>query len=88
MKENIETEKQSFKIKIKFLDNIIYLNSMFKDCETLFSIHNFQNLNTKYLKTIHDLFSECNSLLFIDDISNWNINNINNRVHYLINALH
>ena len=77
LEENIENEKQIFKIKIKFLDNIIYLNSMFKDCESLSSVYNFQNINTKYLKTIYDLFYGCYSLLSIDDISNWNINNIN-----------
>jgi len=78
MKENIENHKQHFKIKIKFLDNIIKMNSMFKGCESLTSVINFQNINTKYLKTLYDLFNECNSLLYIDDISNWNISNINN----------
>ena len=34
LKENIKNQKQIFKIKIKFLDNIFYLNSMFKDCES------------------------------------------------------
>ena len=32
LKENIENEKQNLKIKIKFLDYIIYLESMFEDC--------------------------------------------------------
>ena len=66
-----------YKIKIKFLDNIIYLNSMFKDCESLSSVYNFQNLNTKFLNSIYDLFNGCCSLLNIDDISIWNLNNIN-----------
>ena len=78
LEENIGNEKQIFKIKIKFFDNIIHLNSMFKDCKSLSSVYNFQNLNTKYLRTIYDLFLICTSLLYIDDISNWNINNINN----------
>ena len=73
LKENIENIKQIFKIKIKFLDNIIFLNSMFRDCESLFSVYNLQNINTKYLKTIYDLFAGCSSLLYINDISNWNI---------------
>ena len=78
LKENIECQKSHCKIKIKFLDNIIKLNSMFSNCKSLYSIHNFKNLNTKYLKTIFELFAGCNSLSNIDDISNWNINNINN----------
>ena len=63
LKENIEYRelKTLFLVKIKFLDNIIYLNSMFKDCKSLFCIYNFQNLNTKYLKTIYDLFYGCDS---------------------------
>ena len=52
LQENIEDEKQIFKIKIKFLDIIINLQSIFEKCKTLYSIHNFQNINTKYLKNI------------------------------------
>jgi len=78
VKENIENHKKNIKIKIKFLDNIIKMNSMFKECNSLISVINFQNINTKYLKTLYDLFNGCNSILYIDDISNWNISNINN----------
>ena len=79
LKENIINEKLivKIKIKIKFLDNIINLNSMFKDCKLLSSIYNFGNLNTKYLKSMHDLFYGCILLSKIDDISNWNTNYIN-----------
>ena len=47
LKESIEynESKTLFLIKIKFLDNIIYLISMFQDCKSLFCIYNFQNLN-------------------------------------------
>ena len=69
--------KNILKLKIKFLDNIFYLNSMFEDNISLSSIYHFQHLNTKYLKTINDLFAGCSSLIYIDDISNWNTNNIN-----------
>ena len=78
LKEKIGNKTNKiYKIKIKFLDNIININSMFKDCDLLTSVQNLQNLNTKYLKSIKNLFDGCSSLLFIDDISNWNINNIN-----------
>ena len=77
MKKIIGITKQIFKVKIKFLDNAIFLNSMFRDCQILSSVYNFQNINTKYLKTIYQLFCKCSLLLNIDDISNWNINNIN-----------
>ena len=77
LKEAIKINK-IFKIKIKFLDLIIKLNSMFENCESLSYVNNFQNFNTKYLRGLYNLFSKCSSLLYIDDISNWNITNINN----------
>ena len=77
LKENIKSKIKVCKIKIKFFDNIIKLNSMFEDCKSLSSVHNFQYLTTKYLKTIFNLFCGCHSLKFIDDISNWIIDNIN-----------
>ena len=46
LKENIVNQNHFFKSKIIFLDNIIKLNSMFKNCKLLSSINNFQNLNT------------------------------------------
>ena len=44
LKEIVGNHKQSFKIEIKFLDIIIYLNSMLKDCELLSGIYKFQNI--------------------------------------------
>ena len=83
LEENIENKKQIFKIQIKFLDIILYLNSMFENCKSLSSVDNFQNINTKYLKKkICCLFCGCNSLLYINDISNWNLKNIND-ISYL-----
>jgi len=74
LKENLEYQKHFEQIiKIKFFDCILYLNCMFKDCESLSSIKNFQNLNTNNLKEIYSLFEGCNSLLYIDDISIWNM---------------
>ncbi len=85
LKENKESiiNKDS-KIRINFFDNIIKLNSMFEGCESLSSA--LINFNTKYLKTINNLFYGCSSLLNIDDISNnWNINdNTNYNNPYII----
>ena len=78
IKEIVGIQNQYFKIKIKFLDNIFYLNSMFRGCKSLISVYNFQNINSKYLKNITKLFGGCSSLLYIDDISNWNLDNVNN----------
>ena len=56
LKEIVRINKQSVKIKINFLDNPIYLNSMFKDCKLLSGVYNFKNFNTKYLKAMCYLF--------------------------------
>ena len=45
LEENIVNKKQFLKIEIKFIDNIIELNSMFKDCNLLSSIYKFQNFD-------------------------------------------
>ena len=52
IKEIVENQKQSLKIKIKFLDNIIKLNSMFKDCKSLSGVYNLENFKTKFLSSI------------------------------------
>ena len=71
LKENIKSKiKKIYKIKIKFFDNIIKLNYMFKDCESLSSVYNLHNLNAKYLKSLRSLFYGCGSLLNIEYISN------------------
>jgi len=69
--------KKVVKIRIHFLDIIICLNYMFKNCEALSSVYNLQYFNTKYLKKIYGLFYGCSSLSFIDGIFNWNISKIN-----------
>ena len=51
LKENIDSS--IYKVKIKFVDNIIHLNSMFSDCKSLSSVDNLQYFNTKYLRTIN-----------------------------------
>ena len=75
LKENIDSS--IYKVKIKFFDDIIHLNSMLSDCKSLLFVDNLQHFNTKHLKTINFLFFRCTSLLYIDDISSWNLNNIN-----------
>jgi len=78
LEENNNNEiNKIYKIKIKFFDNIINISFMFKDCKSLSSVYNLENLNTKYLKSLKNIFEGCSSLLFINDISNWNIININ-----------
>ena len=79
MKENLENKKHFEQIiKIKFFDCIFYLNSMFKDCESLSSIKNFQNINMNKINDISQMLFRCSSLKETPDISKWNLNNIKN----------
>ena len=79
LKDNLENQKH-FKqiIKIKFFDCIFYLNCMFKDCESLSSIKNFQNINMNKINDISQMFFKCSSLKEISDISKWDLSNIKN----------
>ena len=71
----------SYKIKIKILENIIYLNSMFKNCKNLINLKLSIPINTKYLKNVSHLFDGCSELRELPDISNWNTNNVTNMCH-------
>jgi len=68
--ENIE---KSFKIKLKLLEDLINLYSMFYNCSSLVSINNF---HFKKLKNISRLFYGCSNLKSLPDISNWDISKV------------
>ena len=55
------------------------MDSIFKDCIKLLSLPNISKINTKYVKNMNCLFSNCSSLINIDNnISNWHTNNATN----------
>ena len=56
-KISIEIKDNDHKIKTKFLDNIINLDSMFEGCTFLLKISNFNNI--KKLKSMKKLFFGC-----------------------------
>ena len=81
LKEEINNKKQNTKveIKLKFLENMVNIDSMFKDCKmSSLVLSEFSNFNMKYLKNLQLLFCNCSSLKNIDDISDWNIKNVTN----------
>ena len=74
--EKIKNKENPFIIiKIKFLENIVNIGSMLKECKEIFSIRNISKLN---IVNIDSLFFKCSSLIYIVDISNWNIKKITN----------
>ena len=75
-KINFETNT-NYIIKIKILDIIIDLDSMFKDCNNLILISSIP-INIKYLKNLCALFYGCALLKELPDISKWNTNNVTN----------
>ena len=79
LEEKIRNEEKAIiKLRLNFLDIVVNLESMFKECNKLSSLENISKLNGKYLKNIDFLFYGCSSLVFIDDICNWNISKITN----------
>ena len=80
LKEEIIDKKENtiFKIKLKFLENMFNIESMFEECIKLLFISLFPKYNTKYLKNLQCLFCNCSSLKYIDALNDWNINNVTN----------
>ena len=58
LREKIKNIKDNiiFKIKIKFLENMVNLDSMFKECDMLLKVEKFSNFKTNYLKNLNYLF--------------------------------
>ena len=88
--EKIKSEKEKIKfvVKIKFLENIIDINCMFKRCKMLSLVKNFEKFNSQNLRYVNSLFYGCSSLQKIDDIFNLDSeNNITNISRIFYNCL-
>ena len=73
---DINYKKIKFKIQIIILSYVNNLEEMFSECDSLISIKDFSNINTKTVRNMRGLFSRCSSLVSISDISNWNISKV------------
>ena len=69
IKENI------LKFKLKGINNINVLDSMFEGCSQLSNLSNFSNWDTTYTAYIRNVFKNC-KCLELPDISNWNTSNV------------
>ena len=69
IKENI------LKIKLKGINNINIINSMFEGCSNLSNLSNFSNWDTTYIYSMENVFKNC-KCLELPDISNWNTINV------------
>ena len=68
--------KSLITLKLKGINNITYVNSMFKGCECLYSLPNLSKLNISNITDISCMFDGCKSLTLLPDISNWDTSNI------------
>ena len=69
----IEIEKDSNKMKEKF---ILSMNRMFYNCQNLTTLFDISNLNTKEVIDISEIFYNCLKLKSLPNISNWNTENV------------
>ena len=73
-----DTYKNYIKLKIKLIikDTLINLSHMFCDCNTLFSLFGFMNLNTKQITDLSYMFYNCDSLSSLPDISYFDMSSV------------
>jgi len=78
-KYNIENYKYNkLNIKLKLIDKISDMSSMFCGCSSLSSLPDISKCNTNNVKDMSGMFFGCSSLSSLPDISKWNTNKISN----------
>ena len=60
------------------IDKITNMSCMFEECESLDSVDDMQNWNTKKVTDMSKLFYFCTSLFELPNISHWNTKNVKN----------
>ena len=65
------------KFKLKGINNVIDLESMFEGCSTLSHLSDFSNFDTSYVITMGNLFKDCKCPM-LPDISKFNTSNVFN----------
>ena len=76
---NIKSNNNNkLKIKLKGIDNINNMSSMFDRCSSLLSLPDISKLNTNKVTDMNSLLCKCTSLSSLPDISKWNTNKVTN----------
>ena len=75
--KNLENNK-ILEIKLIGINNFVDASYMFYDCESLKSLPDIPNWNTKNVTDMSHMFWGCKSLISLPDISNWNTKNVTN----------
>ena len=74
------SKKDTLKIKLKGITNIINAADMFDNCKSLLSLPDIDKWDTSNITNMAWMFSNC-SLLSLPNISKWNISNVVNTNH-------
>ena len=69
---------KDFSIKLKGINNITNMSSMFEGCLNIKSIYGINNIDTSKVLNMKNLFYNCKDLLRIADISKWDTKNVLN----------
>ena len=65
-----------FTFKLKGINNIINMEYMFSQCDTLISLPDISNVDTSNVININGLFAQCSLVLSLPDISKWDTSNV------------
>ena len=79
-----EINKGKYILKIKLLEGLININSIFNDCKELSSLE-IINFNTYNVKSLNHMFSNCSSLTSLN-LSNFNTNNVQDMSNMFCNC--
>ena len=77
---NNNNKIKNLRIKIKGIENITNMDSMFYECTSLSNLLDISKWNTNNVTSMHSMFSGCSSLSNLSDISKWNTYTISNGI--------
>ena len=75
-KENINLNNELKYESNDLPNNSVLLKEMFFNCESLLSLHDISNINTKEARDMSYMFYNCESLKSLPDISKWNTSKV------------
>ena len=84
--QNYDKNKNILHIKLKGIDKVINMNSIFKNCSSLLSVSDIHRWNTENIVNMKGVFSNCEILTHLPDISLWNTKNVTDISYMFFNC--
>ena len=75
-KSEIEGNSNLIKVTLKETKPVTDYSFLFFKCDSLYSFLNVEKMNLSHVTNISHLFTECSSMTYLPDISNWDTSNI------------